>query len=139
MKNYTNYLFCSFLFTSVITHSCGESIMPQQFRQNPAGAIALYFAVNIAPWHKAVYHAMTRFNQEYPDLKFKKIEIEQMHNLHFKFQDMELKIKQEPHFDAFRAKLEGPDLRKEHTSQTPETFEKAIYNMLINHVADQKK
>jgi hypothetical protein len=104
--------------------------------------LIFYYAARIQPWHIAARQAVEKFNQQNPDQKLKELECEKLWNLHFKSknskQKIELKIKQQQSIDAFRAKLEGPGLHKEHTSLTPETMHQAIYNMLINHVGKPK-
>lgn len=115
--------------------------LPSAFTANPSSAIAAYFTANIRPWHDAARQAIQTFNQHNPDKKLREQDCEKVSDLRFTSknseQKIELKIKQQQHLDAFRVKLEGPDLHKEHTSLTPETFATAIYHMLSNHVAQK--
>ena len=137
MKHFVKVMFCFFLTAQSMLHGSQNSNI-QKILDNPTQAIALYFAVKIHPWHYAARQAVTDFNKQYPDKKLKEKEHNKLYNIYFESkhpqQNIELKVKQQPHLDAFRACLQGPTFNKEHSSLTPETLRVAIYNMLINHV-----
>lgn len=132
MKHFSKFVFCFFMLTESILHS----------NENFKNQLIYYYVAHIQPWHQAARTAVATFNQQCPDKKLKEQETEKLFNLHFQSenseQNIKLKIKQQPHFDAFQVKLKGLNLDKDHTSLTPETMHQAIYNMLINHVGKQK-